>query len=100
VIEGVEIANMHEQTLQREERLLEVVPDAPPPRSAVVAVVAGEGNLALFESLGAAKIVEGGQTMNPSTAELVAAVDGTDAAEVILLPNNSNVILSAEQAAA
>ena len=99
VIDRVEIANMHEQTVQREERLLEAVPDAPPARSAVVAVVAGDGNRALFESLGATKIVEGGQTMNPSTAELVDAVAATDADEVILLPNNSNVILSADQAA-
>jgi uncharacterized protein len=96
VIDRVEIANMHEQTVQREERLLEPVHDA---QSAVVAVVAGEGNRRLFESLGATKIIEGGQTMNPSTAELVAAVDETDAVEAILLPNNSNVILSAEQAA-
>jgi hypothetical protein len=99
VIDRVEIANMHEQTVQREERLLEAVPDTPPAHSAVVAVVAGDGNQALFESLGAAKIVEGGQTMNPSTAELVDALGATDADEVILLPNNTNVILSAEQAA-
>jgi uncharacterized protein len=99
VIERVEIANMHEQTVQREERLLEAVPDAPLQQSAVVAVVAGDGNRRLFESLGATKIVAGGQTMDPSTAELVAAIDATDAPEVILLPNNSNVILSAEQAA-
>jgi fatty acid kinase len=98
VIERVEIANMHEQTVQREERLLEVVAAAPNATD-VVAVVAGDGNRRLFESLGATKIVEGGQTMNPSTAELVAAVDSTTAPEVILLPNNSNVILSAEQAA-
>ena len=95
VIDRVEIANMHEQTVQREERLLEAVPT----QSAVVAVVVGDGNRRLFESLGATRIVEGGQTMNPSTAELVAAVDETDAAEAIVLPNNSNVILSAEQAA-
>ena len=99
VIDGVEIANMHEQTVQREERLLEAVPDVPAAHSGVVAVVAGDGNRALFESLGAATIVEGGQTMNPSTAELVDAVAETDADEVIVLPNNSNVILSAEQAA-
>ncbi|TML29515.1 MAG: DAK2 domain-containing protein [Actinobacteria bacterium] len=99
VIDRVEIANMHEQTVQREERLLHAVPDAPPAQSAVVAVVAGDGNRMLFESLGATKIVEGGQTMNPSTAELVDAVAAADAQEVILLPNNSNVILSAEQAA-
>jgi fatty acid kinase len=97
VIDGVEIANMHEQTVQREERLLEVVPDAP--RCAVVAVVAGAGNRLLFESLGATQIVEGGQTMNPSTAELVDAVAAANADEVILLPNNTNVVLSAEQAA-
>jgi DAK2 domain fusion protein YloV len=99
VIDRVEIANMHEQTVQREERLLEAVPDAPPAQSAVVAVVAGDGNRTLFESLGATKIIEGGQTMNPSTAELVAAIEESDADEAIVLPNNSNVILSAEQAA-
>jgi fatty acid kinase len=98
VIERVEIANMHEQTVQREERLLEVVATEPNATD-IVAVVAGDGNRRLFESLGATRIVEGGQTMNPSTADLVAAIDATSAAEVILLPNNSNVILSAEQAA-
>jgi DAK2 domain fusion protein YloV len=99
VIDRVEIANMHEQTVQREQRLLRAVPDAPPTTSGVVAVVAGDGNRKLFESLGVAKIVEGGQTMNPSTAELAEAIESTPAAEVVLLPNNSNVILSAEQAA-
>jgi fatty acid kinase len=62
-------------------------------------VVAGEGNRRLFEDLGAERIVEGGQTMNPSTADLLAAVDATAADEVVLLPNNSNVVMSAEQAA-
>jgi fatty acid kinase len=99
VIDRVEIANMHEQTVQREERLLEAVPDAPPAHSAVVAVVAGDGNRALFESLGATEIVEGGQTMNPSAAELLAAAGAAAADEVILLPNNPNVILAAQQAA-
>jgi DAK2 domain fusion protein YloV len=95
-IEGVEIANMHAQTMQREERLLQVAPAA---TTDVVAVVAGDGNRELFANLGATSIVEGGQTMNPSTADLVAAVERTGAPEVVLLPNNSNVILSAEQAA-
>ena len=99
VIDRVEIANMHEQTVQREQRLLEAVPDAQPSGTGVVAVVAGDGNRRLFESLGATKIVEGGQTMNPSTSQLVEAIESTPAAEVVLLPNNSNVILSAEQAA-
>jgi uncharacterized protein len=99
VIDRVEIANMQEQTVQRERRLLESVPAAQPSTTGVVAVVAGDGNRRLFESLGATKIVEGGQTMNPSAAELVDAIEATPAAEVVLLPNNSNVILSAEQAA-
>ena len=95
-IEGVEIANMHAQTMHREERLLHAVPGV---RSEVVAVVVGEGNRRLFESLGATSFVEGGQTMNPSTADLVAAIERTGAEEVVLLPNNSNVIMSANQAA-
>lgn len=96
VLEGVEIANMHRQTERREERLLEAAPDN---ASDVVAVVSGAGNRAIFESLGAARVVEGGQTMNPSTAELVAAVEAVPAPEAILLPNNPNIVLAAEQAA-
>ena len=100
----IEIANMHEQTHDREERLLAAVPDAPPATSGVVAVVAGDGNRALFESLaapvGPISLVEGGQTMNPSTADLLRAVQSLDAAEVVLLPNNSNIVLAAEHAAA
>jgi DAK2 domain fusion protein YloV len=97
VIDRVEIANMHEQTVQREERLLDATREQT--TAAVVAVVAGEGNRRLFESLGATRIVEGGQTMNPSTAELVAAIEAAPADGVIVLPNNSNVILAAERAA-
>jgi DAK2 domain fusion protein YloV len=96
VIDRIEIANMHEQTRGREERLLEPVPDA---KSAVVAVVAGEGNRRLFESLGVTRIVAGGQTMNPSTADLVAAIAAAPGTEVLVLPNNTNVLLAAEQAA-
>jgi DAK2 domain fusion protein YloV len=96
VIEGVEIANMHEQTVRREERLLEAVAETA--MAAVVAVVAGDGNRRLFESLGATQIVEGGQSMNPSTFDLVAAIEAAPADDVIVLPNNANVILAAEQA--
>lgn len=94
VIDRVEIANMHEQTVQREERLLEAVADT---RTAVVAVVAGDGNRQLFESFGA-QVVEGGQSMNPSVGDLSAALAGTAASEFVVLPNNSNVIRAAEQA--
>ena len=67
---------MHEQTQQREERLLER-DRCRAPVAAVVAVVAGRRQPQLFESLGATRIVEGGQTMNPSTAELVEAIGST-----------------------
>ena len=105
-VDGVEIANMHEQTHDRTERLLSAVPDllAERARTGVVAVVAGDGNRRLFETLaggmGPIAIVEGGQTMNPSTADLLAAVQSLASDEAILLPNNSNVVLAAEHAAA
>ncbi|HUP31887.1 MAG TPA: DAK2 domain-containing protein, partial [Gaiellaceae bacterium] len=99
-IEGVEIANMHLQTAQRSERILESVPDPGLTlETGVVAVVPGAGNRRLFESYGATRVIEGGQTMNPSTADILAAIEATPATEVLVLPNNSNVILSAEQAA-
>ncbi len=96
-IAGVEIANMHAQTQQREERLLHSVP-VDQATCAIVAVSAGAGNRALFESFGAV-VVEGGPTMNPSTADLVAAIEHAPGLEVIVLPNNGNVILTAEHAA-
>ena len=97
-IENVEITDMHRQTKARERRLLAAVPSPPPAAAEVVAVVSGAGNQRLFESLGATQIVVGGQTMNPSTADLVAAMEATNAPEAILLPNNPNVALAAEQA--
>ena len=66
---------------------------------AVVAIGAGDGIEALFRSLGAAEIVRGGQTMNPSAGDIRAAIDATGAADVIVLPNNKNVILAAQLAA-
>jgi hypothetical protein len=65
---------------------------------AVVAVVTGEGLQRVFESLGAGVTVHGGQTMNPSTEELLAAVSSMPTPKVIILPNNPNVILTAQQA--
>jgi DAK2 domain fusion protein YloV len=98
-ISGVEIADMHVQTAQREERLTAVV-EQDGTRSHVVAVVAGNGNRRLYESLGVTQIVEGGQSMNPSTADILSAVEAAAAPEVVVLPNNGNVIMSAEQAVA
>ncbi len=64
----------------------------------VVAVAAGEGLTRVFQSLGVGAVVQGGQTMNPSTQDLLDAVERLPAARAILLPNNSNIILTAEQA--
>ncbi len=74
---------------------------SPPAREigdvASVAVASGEGWVKVFESLGVAGIVPGGQTMNPSTQELLEVVEACPASKVILLPNNGNVILTARQ---
>jgi uncharacterized protein len=99
VIEKVEIANMHRQTEQREERLTEELGPEVTKKCEAIAVVAGAGNRRLFESLGAGRVIEGGQTMNPSTQEIHEAIESSSAPEAIVLPNNSNVIMSAEQAA-
>jgi uncharacterized protein len=72
--------------------------DAPP--LAVVAVTAGEGLAAIFRDFGVQKIVYGGQSANPSTGELLEAVNAVDAREIVLLPNNPNVVLAARQVAA
>jgi len=65
---------------------------------AIVAVVSGPGLQRVFNSLGVSSIVPGGQTMNPSTQELLQAVEAQGANDVILLPNNGNVFLAAEKA--
>jgi DAK2 domain fusion protein YloV len=102
IVEGVEIANMHHQAAQREERLLEGIAaiDLSALEAGVVAVCPGRGNRRLFESLGAVRVIEGGQTMNPAAVDILEAIEATPTDDVIVLPNNSNVVLTAEQAAA
>ncbi|MBN1136018.1 MAG: DAK2 domain-containing protein [Anaerolineae bacterium] len=63
-----------------------------------VVVVSGQGLTRVFESLGASAVVPGGQTMNPSTEDILKAVESVPSDEVIILPNNKNIILAAEQA--
>jgi len=94
VISEIEINDMREQTRQRDQRLR-----TNGDRSVVVAVVAGEGNQDLYREMGARGIVEGGQSMNPSAAQLLAVVEELGCDQVVVLPNNKNVILTAEQAA-
>ena len=66
---------------------------------AVIPVAPGDGIARVFRSLGAATTVSGGQTMNPSAADIITAVQKTKAAFIIVLPNNKNIVLAAEQAA-
>jgi uncharacterized protein len=63
----------------------------PPPRTAVVAVANGEGVGRIFRSLGVHHLVPGGQSMNPSTAQILEVVEAAAAGEVVLLPNNDNI---------
>lgn len=65
----------------------------------VIAIAAGEGVQKLFQSLGADYIISGGQTMNPSTEDILKAIDEVNAEQVIILPNNKNIFMAADQAA-
>lgn len=65
---------------------------------AVVAIAAGEGLKELFESLGVDCVLQGGQTMNPSTEDIVKAMESVPAKQYIVLPNNKNIFMAAEQA--
>ncbi len=96
-IGDIEINDMHAQTRERDERLSS--PEVGEGGTVVVAVVAGAGNQQLFRELGCQAIVDGGQSMNPSAAQLLRAVEELGVNEVVILPNNGNVILTAEQAA-
>ncbi|MBQ1786883.1 MAG: DAK2 domain-containing protein [Turicibacter sp.] len=65
----------------------------------IISVVAGEGVKQLFEEQGCHYVIEGGQTMNPSTEDFLKAIDELNAKNIIILPNNSNIIMAANQAA-
>nr|WP_240542682.1 DAK2 domain-containing protein [Exiguobacterium qingdaonense] len=102
---AVKIENMRQQhsTILEEEHgvNLQGVQQAEKPKApfAIVTVAMGEGVSDLFRSLGAAYVIEGGQTMNPSTEDIVKAIESTNAEHVFIFPNNSNIIMAAEQAA-
>lgn len=70
------------------------------PALEIIAVAAGDGLAKVFESFGSTSVVRGGQSANPSTGELLAAVVGSSADALLLLPNNPNVVLAARQVAA
>ncbi len=92
---------IHNMQLQSEERteMLAAEQQAEAKPLGFVAVAAGEGNAEILRSLGVDVVVSGGQTMNPSTKDLLDAADQVNADAVILLPNNSNIIMAAQSAA-
>ena len=99
----IKVDNMREQVrgLEAEEHAMKEAPVAAAPKVpyAIIAVAAGEGVGQLFTDLGVAKVLAGGQTMNPSTEDFVKAIEAVNAEQIILLPNNKNIIMAAEQAA-
>ena len=112
---GFKIENMHEQFLARQKqgKGLEKQKEAeqaeqtspfvyaavdPDQEYGFVAVAAGEGLANVFTDLGVSAVVSGGQTMNPSTEDIVASVQSVPAKTVFVLPNNKNIIMAAEQA--
>jgi len=89
----IKIDNMREQSQ-------EIQSVAPYKNIGVIGVSTGEGINEIFRSLGVDFIISGGQTMNPSTENILSAIEEVNAKEIIILPNNKNIILAAEQAAA
>ncbi|MGO9752967.1 MAG: DAK2 domain-containing protein [Solirubrobacteraceae bacterium] len=96
VVSHIDIADMRAQIRERDARLVAA------PQTAIVcgalAVVTGDGMRSLFESLGVS-VLNGGPTLNPSTYDLLAAIHGIAAEEIVVLPNSSNVLMAAERAA-
>lgn len=104
VLTKMKIENMKEQHTAQVEEAEQIEEDAtyvpvdPEIPFGFVAVAAGQGVQALFTDLGVNQIVSGGQTMNPSTDDILKAIHATPAQTVFVLPNNKNIIMAAEQA--
>jgi uncharacterized protein len=94
-VSHLDVADMRVQMSQRRERLAGPAPEAV---CGALAVTAGDGMRSLFESLGV-RVLDGGQTLNPSTYDLLAAIHAVPAEEVVVLVNSPNVVMAAERAA-
>lgn len=92
---SVDIENPNAKDVEKKE----IVEEVPEKDIAVISVAAGSGIKATFEELHCDHVVSGGQTMNPATEDLVKAIRGVHAKHVIVLPNNSNIVMTAQQAA-
>lgn len=89
--------NQHDAVLEKEEQ--QVAAKQEEKDFAIVAVVAGDGLTEIFKSQGVDYVISGGQTMNPSTEDIVKAIDAVNAKNVIILPNNKNIFMAAQSAA-
>ena len=104
-LSNMKIDNMrleHQEKLFKEQQLKEQEqkkePEMPHKEVGFIAVSVGEGMSEIFKGLGADYIIEGGQTMNPSTEDMLNAIDKVNADTIFILPNNKNIILAANQA--
>ena len=88
--------NQHEAQVEKEERQTKPVEEK---EYAIIAVVAGDGLADIFKAQGVDYIISGGQTMNPSTEDFVKAVEELNARNIIILPNNKNILMAAQSAA-
>lgn len=93
IYETVKVENMRSQHTSK----IVEIPQSKTKDYGIIAVASGEGLTEIFKELGCDKVVSGGQTMNPSTEELYNAVKEVNASTIFILPNNKNIILSAEQ---
>nr|WP_239584321.1 DAK2 domain-containing protein [Aquibacillus albus] len=98
---NIKVENMREQhsTIVGGDKKIQDVKPKEKSEYAIVSVAMGEGVKQLFESLGSTVVIQGGQTMNPSTQDITNAIKEANAKNVILLPNNKNIVMAAEQAA-
>jgi len=96
---NIKIENMREQFLALKDSQPQQKEDEPFKSYGIITVSMGDGIAEIFKSLGADHVIAGGQTMNPSTEDFVKAIEQIRAEKIIILPNNSNIILAAEQSA-
>lgn len=99
-LDAIKIDNMFEEAREREEKRAEAeaAKQAEMKEYGIVAVALGEGLAGIFHELNVDQVVDGGQTMNPSIQDLAEACDATNAKNVFILPNNTNIVLAAQQA--
>ena len=89
--------NQHDAQVQKENTTADLPREAK--KFGIIAVVAGEGLKKIFKSQGVDYIISGGQTMNPSTEDIVKAIESVKAESIIILPNNKNIFMAAQSAA-